>query len=294
MAGAEIGRGYVEGAITLDGDPSQSNNILISPQFSLWDPFLQTMAPFWEKPMNRILKHKNKQDTQAGKPSILVVRSSDSTGNTSKSDTSADYGAHDQVAPATVHSTSSSKQPLTTISSAPTPQATLPAATVGSPQPSPAGSAPCMPSSLRGPLWNQAYDGLKEKEPELVDAYERILSRELSGGEWSSIDLESQKNEIEQGSPEKRRSQMMRFIQAGLDKTEKEAVVKQGIEDGMQAVHSVKGIIDKAVKVAPEAALAWVGVCFALEVGFFPRDYDCLEPPNLLVDSRKPNQRSRC
>ena len=58
----------------------------------------------------------------------------------------------------------------------------------------------------------------------------------------------------------------------------------------MQAVHSVKGIIDKAVKAAPEAALAWVGVCFALEVSFFPGDYNCLEPANLFVDPRKPNQ----
>lgn len=256
------------------------------------------MAPFWQKPMDRVFKRNKNQNTQTGKPSTLVVRSSDSTGNTSKPGqvvrfTNADYGAHDKAAPATVHSASSSKQPLTTISPTPTPQATLSAPTVGSPQPSPAGSATCMHSGLRGPLWNQAYDGLKEKEPELVDAYERILSRELSGGEWSSINLESQKNEIEQGSPEKRRSQMMRLIQAGLDRTEKEAEVKQGIEDRMQAVHSVKNMIDKAVKAAPEAALAWVGVCFALEVSFFLRDYDCLEPPNLLVDFRKSNQRSR-
>ena len=138
--------------------------------------------------MNRILKRNKKHDPQAGKPSELIVRSSDSTGDTLKSDhvahfTSADYVAHDQVAPSTVHSVSSFEQPLTTISPTPTSQATLPAPTVCSPRPSPAGSATCMPSSLPGPLWNQAYDGLKEKKPELVDAYERILSRELSGGE---------------------------------------------------------------------------------------------------------------
>lgn len=87
---------------------------------------------------------------------------------------------------------------------------------------------------------------------------------------------------------------MMRLIQAGLEKTEKEAAVKQSLEDGMQAVHSVKGIIDKVVKAAPEAALALVGVCFALEVSFFARVYNCLEPPNLLIDPRKSNQRGRC
>jgi hypothetical protein len=31
-------------------------------------------------------------------------------------------------------------------------------------------------------LWEKAYDGLKTEENKLVDAYERILSRELKGG----------------------------------------------------------------------------------------------------------------
>lgn len=87
---------------------------------------------------------------------------------------------------------------------------------------------------------------------------------------------------------------MMRLIQAGLDKTEKEAAVKQGIEDGMQVVHSLGGIIDKAVKAAPEAALAWVGLCFVVEVSLFPGACKCIEPANLLVDNRKPNQRGSC
>lgn len=59
---------------------------------------------------------------------------------------------------------------------------------------------------------------------------------------------------------------MERLVRAGLERTEKEATVKQGIEQGMQAVNSVKGIVDKAVQASPEAALAWVGICFALEV----------------------------
>jgi len=34
-------------------------------------------------------------------------------------------------------------------------------------------------------LWNEAYDGLKQKESKLVDAYERILSGELKKDESS-------------------------------------------------------------------------------------------------------------
>lgn len=52
---------------------------------------------------------------------------------------------------------------------------------------------------------------------------------------------------------------MMRLIQAGLDKTKKEAAVKQGIQDGMQAVHSVK---------------SWCLFCSGGE--FLPQHYDCL------------------
>jgi hypothetical protein len=204
------------------------------------------MAPFWEK-SKRIFKHNKKYDAQVGKPSELIAGLSDSN-NTPKSDQVAHptgaAGTEDQVAPPTIHSVPSAKQPLTTISPTPTSQASLPAPTVSSSQPTSSGSLTFISSSLRGPLWNQAYDGLKVKEPKLVDAYERILSLELSGGKCSSTDLEPPKNEIEQVNLETRRSQMMRLIQAGLDKTEKETAVKQGIEDGMQAVHSVKGIID--------------------------------------------------
>ncbi|KAL6408691.1 hypothetical protein AUP68_07635 [Ilyonectria robusta] len=32
---------------------------------------------------------------------------------------------------------------------------------------------------LRERLWNQAYDGLKADEPEIVDAFEKLLSTEL-------------------------------------------------------------------------------------------------------------------
>jgi hypothetical protein len=43
--------------------------------------------------------------------------------------------------------------------------------------------------------------------------------------------------------------------------------VKQGMEDSIQAAMTVKAVVDKAIQAAPEAALAWVGVCLALEVG---------------------------
>jgi hypothetical protein len=42
--------------------------------------------------------------------------------------------------------------------------------------------------------------------------------------------------------------------------------IKRGIDEGLQAVQAIRAIVDKAVQAAPEAAVAWVGVCLGLEV----------------------------
>lgn len=59
---------------------------------------------------------------------------------------------------------------------------------------------------------------------------------------------------------------MQQLVQAGLDRTQKQASIKRGIDEGLKAVQAVRGIVDKAVHAAPEAAVAWVGVCLGLEV----------------------------
>lgn len=128
------------------------------------------------------------------------------------------------------------------------------------------------PSILPERLWNQAYDLVKASDPSTVDAYESILSARLSEQDAGAsdpphpADLASQQNKIAQDA-DKRRMQMQRLVQHGLRRTEKDAKVKQDMEDGTQAVMAVKEIVDKAIQASPEAAIAWVGVCFALEVG---------------------------
>lgn len=143
----------------------------------------------------------------------------------------------------------------------PTPPRT-PALTSPTPQLSSGPETP--PHSLQAQLWNQAYDELKASEPDIVEAYEKILSCELDRDSSTPTNSASRKNVIE--PTRERWRQMEQIVQAGLKKTEKEAAVMQRIDDGLQVAYSVKGIADKAVQAAPEAALAWVGVCFALEV----------------------------
>ncbi|KAF2460807.1 hypothetical protein BDY21DRAFT_383665 [Lineolata rhizophorae] len=114
------------------------------------------------------------------------------------------------------------------------------------------------PPGLPARLWNQAYDQAKTSDSSTVDEYEKILSARLSQQDADasnpphSADLASQQNEIAQDA-DKRRMQMQQLV-------------KQGMEDGIQAAMAVKDVVDKAIQASPEAAVAWVGVCFALEI----------------------------
>ncbi|KAH6989033.1 WD40-repeat-containing domain protein [Ilyonectria sp. MPI-CAGE-AT-0026] len=125
-----------------------------------------------------------------------------------------------------------------------------------SPQP------PISTESLQERLWNEAYDQLKSNEPDVVETYEKILSSQLHAGDSTPA---SQKNDIGQ-TREERSHQMQELVRLGLEKTAKGASVKQGIEGGLQTATIMKGIVDKAVQASPEASVAWVGVCLALDI----------------------------
>jgi hypothetical protein len=117
-------------------------------------------------------------------------------------------------------------------------------------------------ASLQERLWNQAYDELKAEESAIVDAYEKFLSVQLQ--EDGRSRATTTENEIE--PTERRWHQMERLINVGLQWTEKDAAAKQKIGDVLQTVNIVRGMVGSAVQAAPEAAVAWVGVSFALEV----------------------------
>jgi len=120
-------------------------------------------------------------------------------------------------------------------------------------------------------LWNEAYDRLKQKESKLVDAYERFLSRELEKDDSSPEGLQMDHNSIEQTDKDKRWSQMERLVQAGLEKTERESKMKQTVGAALQGLLSLKDQISSALQAIPQAALAWTGVCFAMQVGLSAR-----------------------
>ncbi|KAN0075174.1 vegetative incompatibility protein HET-E-1 [Elaphomyces granulatus] len=120
-------------------------------------------------------------------------------------------------------------------------------------------------------LWNRAYDELKNDHGQLLLGYEKILSQELDGVDWNTIS-ESQLVEtmIEEKNPVERKSQMTRLVWAGLEKTEREANVKKRAGEDIQVVVSTKDMIDSVIKAVPQAALAWTGVCLALQIFLNP------------------------
>lgn len=119
-------------------------------------------------------------------------------------------------------------------------------------------------TSLPVQLWDRAYNELKKEEAKLVDAYEKILSRQLQY-DPNSTEPESQPNIIAQNNSDRRR-QMTQLVNAGLAKTEREAKVKEGCSEVVDVILSVKNIISTAIQAVPQAALAWTGICIALEV----------------------------
>jgi hypothetical protein len=108
-------------------------------------------------------------------------------------------------------------------------------------------------------LWDQAYDDLKHDEPKLFRLYERILSYDLGGLEGAK------ENIIEQTRRKERQSQMYSLLNTGLDKTEKLAKVENNIGDAINIVLSIKQAIGSGLQAVPIAALAWTGVCVALQ-----------------------------
>ncbi|KAJ6028364.1 WD40 repeat-like protein [Penicillium herquei] len=123
---------------------------------------------------------------------------------------------------------------------------------------------PTQPESL----WDEAYESLKKDQPDLLQAYENILARELDGGveRPSSFVNQHTGNAIEQDDFDARRSQMKQIVQRGLQKTEKEAKLKKTMGQPMQIALAANDIISFALNSCSEAALAWSGISLALQI----------------------------
>ncbi|KAJ3488446.1 hypothetical protein NLG97_g6197 [Lecanicillium saksenae] len=119
-------------------------------------------------------------------------------------------------------------------------------------------------SALQVRLWNGAYDALKQSDPKLVDAFERILTARLKEIQGTPTDDVSDNNISDRA--ETRCEQMRIVIQDGLDRSEKSAALSEKTAQSLQLFASVKSVIAAGLRSVPQAAVPWACVCIGLEV----------------------------
>ncbi|KAL2888322.1 Vegetative incompatibility protein HET-E-1 [Ceratocystis lukuohia] len=114
-------------------------------------------------------------------------------------------------------------------------------------------------------IWKQAYKAAEDENKDLVKAFEKIVRAEVQpdGMGAEPADRTHCKTTPEQ---EAEFLQVRQFVQDGISRTEKGASTRQKIDQGLQVVNTVKGFIEKALSVAPEAAFVWATFSLGIDV----------------------------
>ncbi|TLD25037.1 hypothetical protein PspLS_06272 [Pyricularia sp. CBS 133598] len=134
-------------------------------------------------------------------------------------------------------------------------------------------------------LWNLAYEVLRDKDAQLVDQYEKLLSKELEERVNRTVvtqditrqtdNLNHTENRIDV-NPNKRQNQLKTIMDQGLRRTDQKKiaytlfghkfVLSKQVAQAGQLIQAIKSLVSEAVKVSPEASLVWAGVCVLLPV----------------------------
>lgn len=119
-----------------------------------------------------------------------------------------------------------------------------------------------------GPLWNEAYEQLREEDEQLIVAFEKDLlaqGKERPGRNDNHDVLDDSHETQLQHLVERRlvdiQQTRMQFTVGG-----REIIVKEQARRVIHAVLSVKDFISLAVNSEPHAALAWAGILVLLNV----------------------------
>lgn len=126
----------------------------------------------------------------------------------------------------------------------------------------------CVPAQIeeiRRQIWNEAYEKAKDDKRDTVDAYEKIRLAQLAAGDAEPSTDRNATNIIEENA-EARPAQMKTLVGQGLDKTEKEARIKERFNKGLQPINNIKDFVSVAVKSEPTAAVAWLGITTLMDV----------------------------
>ncbi|OPB46931.1 hypothetical protein A0O28_0070550 [Trichoderma guizhouense] len=114
-------------------------------------------------------------------------------------------------------------------------------------------------------IWDEAYDGLKAEQPQLMHIYEVILSNKLHDPNFDHPQSGNGTNTIATAGDE-RRIQMLAIMQYGQNRVKREVKIKESVGEAMEIVNSMKSIISTGIQAAPQAALPWSIVSMALDI----------------------------
>ena len=112
-----------------------------------------------------------------------------------------------------------------------------------------------------GRLWTEAYDAIRNDDPRLVAAYEKIFLKEL--GNESDAKIGGENDQTDAGLTHNR---FIQLVKVHLDNTYQKNLVNHKVQASVRIASSVREIVNTALKEAPEAATAWGGVCLLLKV----------------------------
>ncbi|KKF95321.1 Vegetative incompatibility protein HET-E-1 [Ceratocystis platani] len=124
---------------------------------------------------------------------------------------------------------------------------------------------PELSPSIQERIWNQAYKAAEDENKDLVKAFEKIVFAEVQP---DGMGAEPADRTHSKTTPEQEASflQVRQFVQDGISQTEKGASTRQKIDQGLQVVNTVRGFIEKALIVAPEAAFVWATFSLGIDV----------------------------
>ncbi|VZH93105.1 unnamed protein product [Fusarium fujikuroi] len=191
------------------------------------------------------------------------LRSSDSANECSPQPTSVPAAAStSQITTPSGHQASGSSLTVPIMGSSP-----ISSPSNAAPEPQIASSPPGEPEnntpSIPERLWSKAYNILEEKEPDVVKGYQEILERLQN--EWANTAAPEELQNLQHCKSVKSQ-QMWRLVYSGLERTKRQAKVKESVSNIMETIDNLKGVVEKAVKYSSEAAIAWAGVSLGLEI----------------------------
>ncbi|KAL1897798.1 hypothetical protein Cpir12675_002225 [Ceratocystis pirilliformis] len=138
--------------------------------------------------------------------------------------------------------------------------------TTGTPSPPPAPEPKPAPlASIQETVWRRAYDDLRKEEPELVKAFESIVYNTLRLNEKNAGSSETTESKAVAARKVSAR-EMQQIVRDRINRTKNEASLQREISDGLRAAHAVRGLMDSALRTAPEAAIIWATVCLGIEI----------------------------